>query len=112
MVEVDTGILGIVIRMLGIVIGYGIVTGRFCHCSSYGHRWACYRSGRGCQFVPAVPLVTAASMVLGRIPFHILIGFINGVFSLSTRIHTIIYILWGEWSWKRFSHYTCVDVSS
>ena len=91
MAEIVTDIVGVVTGMLGIVTGMvGIVT-RMGNCRG---RVVCLELLRGIvevitevvedvKFVTGVFVVTEGSMALGRIPFHILIGIIIGVFSLS-----------------------------
>ena len=48
MVEVVTSIVGIVLVMVGIVIGYGIVTGGCCSWSCYEDCRDCHSSSCGC----------------------------------------------------------------
>ena len=84
MVEVVTGIVGVVTGMVGIVTGMGNCHGRVVRLELLRGIVGVITGVVGdVKFVTGVFVVTEESMVLGRIPFHILMGIIIGVFSLS-----------------------------
>ena len=84
MVEVVTGIVGVVSGMVGIVTGMGNCYGRVVRLELLRVIVGVITGVvRHVKFVTGVFVVTEGSMALGRIPFHILIGIIIGVFSLS-----------------------------
>ena len=64
------------------------------------------------KFIRGVFVVTAGSVALRRIGFHILIGIISGVSSFSTSMDAIIDILWGELSRYGYSCYKCIYIST
>ena len=79
-----TGIVGVVTGMVGIVTGMGNCHGRVLRLELLQGIVGVITGVVGdVKFVTGVFVVTEESMALGRIPFHIPMGIIIAVFSLS-----------------------------
>ena len=85
MVEVVTSIVGVVTVMVGIVTGMGNSHSRVMHLESLRGRVGVITAVLvDVKFVTGVYVVVEQSMVLGRIPFYILMGIMIALFLLSS----------------------------